>query len=215
VTTDRPSGRTESVGDPRRRHSRFRDPGVESNARLTAITGLILLVMLAAEGLTLLAIHQLFSWHVAIGLALIPPVMVKLGSTIWRFGRYYLGDPRYRQAGPPHPILRLAGPFVVLTTVAVLATGVAAWAAGPGHHTLVTLHKVSFVLWFAVMTIHVLGHVIRAVRFSAADLQRGRSAAPYRWARWGLIAFSLVAGVIMAVASRSLATGWAGWAHHG
>lgn len=35
--------------------------------------------MLAAEGVTLLSIRGLLSWHIAIGLALIPPVGLKVG----------------------------------------------------------------------------------------------------------------------------------------
>lgn len=49
-----------------------REPGVEANARLTAATGLLLAVMLAAEGFTIVAIHPLLPRHVARGLALIP-----------------------------------------------------------------------------------------------------------------------------------------------
>jgi hypothetical protein len=215
VTTDRLTVRPPGgLGAKRSRAHRRRDPGVESNARLTAATGILLLIMLAAEGFTILAIHPLLSWHIAIGLALIPPVGVKLGSTVWRFSRYYLGDPRYRRAGPPAPLLRLLGPVVVVTTVAVLATGVAAWLAGPGQTTLVGLHKASFVLWFGAMTIHVLGHLVRAGRLAAADADR-RTPTPYRAARWGLVGLSLVAGIIVAVATRGIATGWAGWVQHG
>jgi hypothetical protein len=197
-----------------RRHDRRRDPGVESNARLTAATGLLLLVMLAGEGFTILSIHPLLAWHIAIGLALIPPVAVKLGSTTWRFSRYYLRDARYRQAGPPHPILRILGPFVVLTTAAVLASGVAVWVAGPDHSTILFLHKASFVLWAGAMTIHVLGHITRAAKLAAADVDAS-SRAPYRGTRWGLVGLSLVAGIVVAVTTRGLATGWSGHFHHG
>mgnify|MGYP003693605523 CR=1 FL=1 len=42
--------------------------GTEGNARLTASTGVVLLVLLAVEGVTILAIRPLLSLHVFIGL---------------------------------------------------------------------------------------------------------------------------------------------------
>lgn len=195
-----------------------RAPGVEANARLTAATGLLLAVMLVAEGFTILAIHPLLSWHVAIGLALIPPVGLKLASTSWRFARYYLGDRRYRQAGPPVAVLRMLGPVLVVTTIALLASGVAAWIAGPGSRTLIGVHEASFVLWFAAMTIHFLAHAWRSVRLTRADISdralRLHASAPYRRARYGLVFASLAAGIVVAVATRGLAGGWTHWAGH-
>jgi hypothetical protein len=175
-------------------------------------------MMLAAEGFTILAIHPLLAWHVAIGFALIPPVGLKLGSTSWRFARYYLADPDYRRAGPPKPALRALGPVVVVTTAAVLASGVGAWLAGPADHTLVEIHKASFVLWFGAMAIHFVAHTWRAVRLTRADLSgHGRgtnTSTPYRRSRYGLILASLVAGVVVAIATRGLASGWTNWVQH-
>ena len=82
-----------------------RDTGVEANGRLTAMTGIALLVLLAAEGITILRIHRLLPAHFFIGLLLIPPVVLKMTSTGYRFVRYYMGDPDYRRAGPPPPLL--------------------------------------------------------------------------------------------------------------
>ena len=65
--------------------------GPEANARLTAATAAVLLVLLAAEGVTVLRIHRLLAAHVFIGMLLIPPVVLKLGSTLYRFGRYSRG----------------------------------------------------------------------------------------------------------------------------
>lgn len=186
---------------------------VEANSRLTAATGLLLAGMLAAEGLTILAIHPLLAWHVAIGFALIPPVGLKLASTFWRFAHYYLGAPAYRRAGPPQPLLRMLGPVVVVTTVAVLVSGVAAWLAGPDHHTLITIHKASFVLWFGAMAIHFLAHTWRAIRLTRTDLT-GRDSVRLRGARYGLMLASLVAGIVVAVVTRGLAPGWSQWVQH-
>jgi len=59
--------------------------GVDRNERLTAVTGAVLIVLLAALGVTILAIGPLIWWHVLIVMLLIPPVLLKLGSTGWRF----------------------------------------------------------------------------------------------------------------------------------
>lgn len=183
-----------------------RDPGVEANARLTATTGLLLLVMLAAEGVTLLSIHGLLSWHVGIGLALIPPVLLKVGSTGWRFARYYLGDLRYRASGPPHPLLRVLGPFVILSTLAVLGTGVGLWLQGPGS-AFGFWHRATFVLWLVFMTIHVVAHVWRAVRLAGTDVgtRRARRAArPGPGVRQVTVFGAMAAGVVVAFAARGL-----------
>jgi hypothetical protein len=67
--------------------------GVQSNTRLTAAVGALLLGLLAAEGLTVLRVRSLLTLHVFIGMMLIPPVLLKTGSTGWRFVRYYRGSP--------------------------------------------------------------------------------------------------------------------------
>ena len=202
-------GRRQAPGRP--------DPGVEANARLTGATGILLVVMLFAEGATIPFIGPLLSWHIALGLALIPPVTLKVGSTLWRFTRYYLRDPRYRRAGPPHPLLRALGPVVVITTAAVLASGVGAWLAGPSAHGWILVHKATFVLWFGAMTIHVLAHVLRAGRLAWADRAGARvdAAAHYPYLRLALVVASLVAGLALGVATKGLAGGWATWVHAG
>ena len=57
------------------------DRGQAGNARLTAATAAVLLVLLVAELVTLLAFGSLLSAHVFIGMLLIPPIALKLGST--------------------------------------------------------------------------------------------------------------------------------------
>lgn len=99
--------------------------------------------------------------HVFVGMLLIPPVLLKIGSTSWRFVKYYRRDPEYRRKGAPAPILRLLAPFVVVLTALVAASGAALMIASPASRTrLLLLHKASFVLWFITMTVHVLGHLV-------------------------------------------------------
>ena len=59
-----------------------------------------------------------------LGLLLIPPVALKMSSTGYRFVRYYTGSEGYVRKGPPAPIPRALGPVVILTSLAVLGTGV-------------------------------------------------------------------------------------------
>jgi hypothetical protein len=71
------------------RAERRADAGVAANARLTATNAAVLLVLLAAEGVTILRVRALLTPHVFIGMVLIPPVLLKVASTGWRFARYY------------------------------------------------------------------------------------------------------------------------------
>lgn len=180
--------------------------GAAGNARLTGWTGLVLLVLLAAEGVTVPFVRPLLTAHVFIGVLLIPPVALKLGSTGYRFARYYTGHPDYVAAGPPVPVLRVIGPVVVVTSVLLLASGVALIVAGSRHGALLAIHKLSFILWFVVMTIHVLGHVVRAPTLVLADT-RGSPVGGLRW-RAGLVTASLVTGTVAAAYAASHLGAW-------
>lgn len=174
---------------------------VEGNARLTALAGIVLLVLLAAEGVTILSIRRLLPLHYFIGLLLIPPVLLKLGSTGWRFARYYMGDPVYRAAGPPLLLLRLAGPVAVASTVAVLATGVELWLFGDRYGLgWLTAHKASFVIWFGAMAIHVLGHLERAPALALRDLVN-RPRIRGRVSRQAVTLGSVLMGLVLALAT--------------
>jgi hypothetical protein len=188
-----------------------REPGVEANARLTANTGLLLVVLFFCEGLTIPVIGRFLNWHIAIGLALIPPVLLKIGSTLWRFGHYYWGDRRYVRAGPPHPMLRVLGPLVMISTVVIIASGVALWLVGPQDRLLFRVHQLTFVLWFIVVAVHLLSHVWRATRLAAADSRdahRRGSGLPGSRTRRLVVVMSLVAGTIVGLAGTTVTTGW-------
>ena len=158
---------------PARRAERRADAGVAANARLTASNAVVLLVLLAAEGVTILGVRALLTPHVFIGMVLVPPVLLKVASTGWRFARYYRGVPAYRLKGPPPLLLRLLGPAVVILTVVLLASGVGLLLAGPSWlPLLLKVHKASFVLWFGAMTIHVLGHLGEVFRLAPRDWLR-------------------------------------------
>lgn len=174
----------------------------EANARLTATVAVVLLVGLAAEGVTILQIHRFLSLHVFIGALLVPPVALKTASTTWRFARYYLGDPEYRRKGPPHPALRILGPFVVILTAILFASGIALlFVPASWHGRMLTLHKGSFVVWFGAMAIHVVGHLIDVGRLAPRDwVRRSRGRVKGVWVRQGAVAVSILVGLALAAA---------------
>ena len=179
------------------------DERVEANARLTAMTGALLLVLLAAEGFTILRIHKLLTLHVVIGMVLVPPVLVKSGSTTWRFARYYLGSPEYRRKGPPPALLRLLGPFLVVLTVAVLGSGIAL-LLGPtsARSELLLIHKATFILWIAAMAAHVLGHLVDTARLAPKDFywrtrRQVRGAGMRQWVLVGAFCLGLLLAVVV------------------
>jgi hypothetical protein len=203
---DRPGqfDRLGQLGQPDRQNRTARrakkdDAGVAGNARLTAANAVVLLVLLAVEGVTILRVRQLLSPHVFIGMVLIPPVLVKVASTTWRFVRYYRGAPAYRRKGPPPVLLRLLGPVVVILTLVLLASGVGLLLVSPSWMSLLLkVHKASFILWFGAMTVHVLGHLGEVLRPAPRDwLRRTRSDVTGAGLRQWLIAASLVVGVLL------------------
>jgi hypothetical protein len=184
-----------------------RRDGVEGNGRLTAALGALLLVLLAVEGATIPFIGQLREKHILIGMLLLGPVAAKLASTGYRFARYYLGAPSYVRKGPPQIALRLLAPGVVFTTVALFGTGVALLAVGRNGE-LSFLHKVSFIAWFALMTIHVLGHILELPGPAFADWRRRGPRLAGAGSRLAAVGAALAVGVGLAMLSFSSAGSW-------
>src|ERR1700760_2544022 len=141
-----PSRRSGSHHWPRSR-SRRRSGGSEGNEILTSAAAVVLVVLLVAEGITIVHMRGLLSAHMFIGLVLIPPVMVKLGSTGYRMVSYYAGARAYRLKGPPLLPLRLMAPVLVASTLAVLASGVALLVSGHKSSTALTIHKLSCIVF--------------------------------------------------------------------
>ena len=192
------------------------------------MTGAVLLVLLAAEGFTILSLRQLLTPHFFIGMLLLGPVALKAGSTMYRFIRYYAGSAPYRRKGPPAPLLRLLGPVIIASTAGVFGTGIALAVTGPaGRQPWLFLHKASFVIWFCAMTIHVLAYLPRLPRLLASEARgtaagetegrrrgyggyggRGPAALGGRGLRLALLVASLVAGLVIAMLTVHLAVPW-------
>lgn len=206
---------TEAVAEAAGQHRRA-DPilpgtgGPAGNALLTAWTALMLLLGSVAELLTLFNVNDLLSWHVAIGALLVPPALMKTVSTGWRIVRYYTGHTSYREAGPPPMLMRLLGPFVVVSTLGLLASGVLLVLLGAQRSqsdlfdvagfsgNWVTIHQAFFAVWAVVTGLHLLGRLVPTLRITFEPHRDG--GVPGAWSRWLALAVMTASAVVLAVA---------------
>jgi hypothetical protein len=169
--------------------------GSAGNEQLTAVVGAVLVLLLLVEGATLLQLRPLLTVHAFVGMLLIPVVAVKMASTGWRMFRYYRRGEEYVRRGPPHVVLRvLVAPVIVVSTLVLLATGVALLLVGQTEGIVVGLHQASFIVWFGATGVHVLTHALKLPRLLRARI-------PGAGLRIGLVAGSLVAGALLATAT--------------
>ncbi len=177
--------------------------GTAGNELLTTVTGAVLIVLLAAVGVTILRIGQMLSVHMFVGLVLVGPLALKLASTGYRFARYYSGNQRYRAKGAPATPLRLIAPIVVLSTIVVMASGVALLIGGPqSRSTFFLIHKASFIVWVAFTALHVLGHLPELASGLSKDYgpaARLSGAPDGRAGRAMAVASALTLGVVIAL----------------
>lgn len=168
------------------------------NEKLTALTGALLYVCLAAIAASVLYVPRLLPVHYLVGFLAVPPIAVKIASTGYRFARYYTHDPRYRQAGAPSSLLRfVVAPLLVVSTVAVFATGIELWLFDVRFGGWwISAHTLSAVLFMITAVIHLLSHLRRSAAAIMASAPQARS----------IVVGSLVAGVVLALASLTYAT---------
>lgn len=175
------------------------------------MTGTVLLVLFLAECLTLLSMGHFLTLHVFLGMLLIGPVSLKIGSTLWRFTRYYTRSAPYVRRGPPALLQRVTGPFVMLSTVAVIGTGVALGVEGPGNGPWGQLHHLCFFIWLLFILIHLASYVPKLPRIlSGQPADRARSVLAGRTTRWLLLGGSLVGGLVLALLTYHLAAKFGG-----
>jgi hypothetical protein len=199
--------------------------GPAGNAALTAWTGLVLLVLSAAELLTLVDVRGLISWHVAIGALLVPPALLKTASTGWRILRYYRGHAPYVEAGPPPMVLRVLGPLVVASTLGLLGSGVLLVLLGQDTSqqnlvsvlgfgaSWVSVHQGFFAVWCVATGLHLLGRIIPALRLSFGLERVARL--PGAWVRVALLATSVAVAAGLAVALVHADGSWHGFGAFG
>jgi hypothetical protein len=196
---------------PKSLERRDRFGGTAGNEILTSATAVVLIGLLAVEGYTIVNLRGLVTTHMFIGLVLIPPVVLKLGSTGYRFARYYTGERAYRTKGPPLLPLRLMAPVLVASTIAVLLTGVLLLAAGHNSGAILGLHQLSFVVFGVVFVVHLLAYLPRTARSLRADWRAARrQAVPGAGVRAMLVAAALGGGVALALALLPAIDAWHG-----
>ena len=205
--------------------------GAEGNERLTAMTGAVLLVGLAVECYTILRIGRLLTLHVFLGMLLLGPVVLKAGSVLYRFARYYTGSAPYRRKGPPALLLRLTGPIIMLLTACVFGSGIMLTITGPSFGPpsgWLLVHRLSFLAWLFFIAIHVLAYVPRLPRLLAAEARgvaapegttgghagagrhtrRAMEILGGRGTRLTLLIASLLGGLVIALLTVHLARQW-------
>ncbi|MGI8609008.1 MAG: hypothetical protein ACR2MY_07240 [Candidatus Dormibacteria bacterium] len=147
--------------------------------------------------MTALSVRRLFAPHIFIGLLLLPPVALKMGSTGYRFLKYYTRNRDYLRAGPPTWLPRLLAPVVVLSTGALLGTGVILWAlGGPAQEPWLPLHKASFVVWGGSTGLHVLLRLRQTMVDGLAEVKARGGASRTRTA---LATAAVLAGVLIGI----------------
>lgn len=175
----------------------------DGNERLTAAAGMLLLLPVLVEIATvLLGVHTFMSWHVFVGLALIPVVVLKLATTGWRFVRYYTRNRAYVVAGPPQTVMRLLAPLFVVATGVLFGSGVAmGFLHGHSLEIARRLHGPASVIWLVLLGVHVLVYLGRAVKDTADDvLPAERPSVPGKSARLYVLATAVVCGLVLGAA---------------
>jgi hypothetical protein len=183
----------------------------DGNERLTAIVGLLLIVPTLIELATLLlGLHQFLSLHVFVGFYLIPLVLVKLGSTGWRFVRYYTRTEAYRLKGAPQLIMRLLAPLLVAATVILFASGVAmGFTHGSSLRLARRLHGPASVAWMILLGVHFLVYIRRALFTAKEDVDPSmRAGARGVRARTLVVVAATVAGIAVGVATVPVQHHW-------
>jgi hypothetical protein len=132
--------------------------------------------------------------------------------------RYYAGNRAYRKAGPPPMAFRVLGPLVVVTTLALLGSGVslilitpasarsAFLSLGPLQISALMMHKGVFVIWAAVTGLHTLARIVPA--FSLTVMRPSAPLASGSRARAAALAVTTVVAIAAAVVAIPLAKPW-------
>jgi len=105
----------------------------------------------------------------------------------------------------------VTGPFVILTTVAVLGSGVLLVVAGPGNGPWHQIHRLSFLVWVVVIIIHLASYLPKLPRMlSSRSADRARHVLAASVTRWLLLGGSLAGGLVRAFLTDDLSGNWGG-----
>ncbi|MGH7912948.1 MAG: hypothetical protein ACREOV_14620, partial [Candidatus Dormibacteraceae bacterium] len=146
--------------------------------------------------------------HFFVGFLLMPLIALKLLSTGWRFGLYYLGNHGYHLAGPPTGVARLLAPIFVISAIVLFVSGVEQWSfLNQFIGWWAQLHLISAGVFVASLILHLLLNGRTANREAGRDLAPAtpdRPVEPGRVSRRLVIGGGLLAGLGLALTS----SGW-------
>lgn len=166
---------------------------VAGNLILTSHAGLVILFFLILLYFTGLEFTPLRPVHFGLGFALIPILLVKLGSTGWRAVNYYFDRDPYGAAGPPWLLPRIMALPLTACAVAATISGVVLWATGTDHGTWATIHIYSVISLAAVVVVHLAIYTRRAFRASSRSIAETKTTQQERIMVWALLV-ALVVG---------------------
>jgi hypothetical protein len=188
-----------------------------TSTRLTAHLGLVLAVMLAlmfASGATFFLYVFNFDappWFTAVrfvhfytGLASIPFLLAKYGTTALRFGGYYLRIPRYKAAGPPAWIPRVLSPLLAADFFVLYFSGLymlfhyyyEVTNIPPFDAKPVQVHLWAAILGAPLISIHLLWHLLSAWRSTRGEDTASPALVPYEERPRGRITRRALLGMI-------------------
>lgn len=200
-----------------------------ANSRLTALLGVVLLLMLIVQVASAL-FFALLSFNVSlppgpifdtvrpvhffVGLLLLPVVALKLVSTGWKFAMYYLKRPAYKRAGAPSLAGRLVGPLMAASITVLFFSGIEMWSFRNQFIAYWTqIHVLAAIAFVTALMAHLVLNGRRAHREAAEDLapKGGEDLVPGRLTRRGVVAGGIVAGLVLAVSGANWPSPMLSW----
>jgi hypothetical protein len=70
------------------------------------------------------------------------------------------------------------------------------------------VHQVTFIAWFAVMTVHVLGHIVETVRVAPRDWSSRSDRTRGTRLRRALMVVALISGLVLGLLIQSTVGDW-------
>ena len=171
-------------------------------------------MLIVVELMTTAYLRAGLSAHVFVGVVLSGPLAVKIGSTFYRFLRYYTRSPAFVRRGPPRLALRVLAPLLIATTLVVIGSGIGLVVTGPrSAGPLLPLHGLSVLVWLPLIAIHVFAYLWRTLRSLADDWSKhpDRSEHLARGLRLGMNLGTLLGGAIAALLVLPFAAPWSTW----
>jgi len=203
--------------------------GVAGNRRLTASTGTLLHSLLWIQiASALFFAFETFNivlpsgpWHTVIrpihffvGFLLAPLIVIKIGSTNYKFLLYYLRSRRYKEAGPPQLLARVLAPVLVGSVIVLFVSGWEMWSFTNAWGVVwIPVHVISAIIFTVALIAHIVLHAREAHREAAKDLSGvaaddapGSTVPADEWRRGVIARRTLLAGGVGAGIALALST---------